>query len=214
MSQDLLLRQNDLEKLQEQKQKGENLNHSFDSFESEVSHTQDDTYALTDNFSDSESEIDVTETVSLVNQVAGTISQLVQTNNSQPLNKSRTLYQTIFHSILVPQISIQDYLDRIQQYSGIEDSTLIISLIYLDRLVQKNIIITQHNVHKLLFGSILLSIKYNEDQTYKNNYYARIAGVPMKDLAKMEYEFLLLLDFNLFVEESLFEKYKHGLQLN
>ena len=38
-----------------------------------------------------------------------------------------------------------------------------------------------------------------------------ITKVNSKKLNKMEYEILLLLNFNLFIEESLFAKYKSGL---
>ena len=63
----------------------------------------------------------------------------------------------------------------------------------------------------MLFTSILIAIKYQEDDYYKLNYYAQIAGVSLKDLIKMERDFLSLLDFSLFIDEDLFEKYKNGL---
>ena len=54
-------------------------------------------------------------------------------------------------------------------------------------------------------------MKYNEDDVYKNSYYSQIAGVTMKELIRMENEFLSLIDFNLFIETNLFDKYKNGL---
>ena len=63
----------------------------------------------------------------------------------------------------------------------------------------------------MLFASILVSIKYNEDDFYKNNYYSQIAGVSVKELLRMESDFLALIDFTLFVNDDLYEKYKTGL---
>ena len=39
-----------------------------------------------------------------------------------------------FNEIAIPNVLIYDYLKRIQEYSFIERNTLILSLIYIDRL--------------------------------------------------------------------------------
>lgn len=48
-----------------------------------------------------------------------------------------------------PDISLFDYLNRIISYSKLEESTLIIALIYIDRVCKSNhIIITDYNVYR------------------------------------------------------------------
>ena len=85
-----------------------------------------------------------------------------------------------FSSSIIPNISIEEYLIRIQTYANIEKNTLILSLIYIDRLCKiASITLTYYNIHRILFISILISIKYNEDQYYNNKYYAEIAGVKL-----------------------------------
>lgn len=118
-----------------------------------------------------------------------------------------------FYSSIIPSISLLDYLRRIVLYSNIEQSTLIISLIYLDRISNSKIILSKHNIHRLLFTSILLAIKYNEDAYYKSDYYAKIAGVSLKEMNKMEECFVKLINFYLFVSEDLYEKYSAGLKV-
>ena len=72
-----------------------------------------------------------------------------------------------FSANSIPNISINDYLTRIQVYSGIEKSTLILSLILIDHLCKKaELILTYYNIHRILFGVVLISIKYNEDSYY------------------------------------------------
>jgi len=56
--------------------------------------------------------------------------------------------------------------------------------------------------------AIIISIKFLEDKYYKNEYYARVGGVSIKELNSLELEFLSLIDFNLFVNEELFFYYK------
>ena len=119
----------------------------------------------------------------------------------------------VFSANLIPNISIQDYLIRIQTYSKIEKSTLIISLILIDRICQRaNLTLTYYNIHRILFSSILISIKFNEDNYYDNKFYADIAGVKTKELKMLEYTFLSMLHFNLFIKNDLYEKYKDYLE--
>ena len=110
---------------------------------------------------------------------------------------------------IIPSISIKDYLIRIQTYSNIERSTLIISLIYIDRLCNKTkIMLTHYNIHRILFSSILIAIKFNEDNFYDNKYYSRISGVKLKELKALEYNFIKMLDCELYINRELYNKYE------
>ena len=119
----------------------------------------------------------------------------------------------VFSSNSIPSISLNDYLIRIQTYSEIEKSTLIISLILIDHICKKaQLILTYHNIHRILFGAILISIKYNEDTYYDNKYYSDIAGVKLKELKLIEYTFLELNNFNVFVSGEEYEQYRQYLE--
>ena len=129
--------------------------------------------------------------------------------------KSKRNKKSPFYHEHIPKISIFDYLLRIQKYSEIENSTLIFALIYLDRiLVKKEIKLSKYNIHRLLFTSILISMKINEDCINKNLYYSKIAGVPVKELITLENEFLKIIDFELFVSDEIYKKYYHSLNAN
>ena len=88
--------------------------------------------------------------------------------NNKKLHNFREIIKTqakmVFSANLIPNISFEDYLIRIQIYSNIEKSTIIISLILIDRLFQlSNVTLAYHNIHRIIFSAILISIKYNED---------------------------------------------------
>ena len=88
---------------------------------------------------------------------------------------------SIFDLKKIPPISIEKYLNRIQKYTHLEDSTLVIALIYIDRLLGNNIIkLSMYNVHKILLTAVVLAIKYNEDEIHGNNYLSKILGVKSK----------------------------------
>ncbi len=150
----------------------------------------------------------------IVKAISETLATIVENNKKMENYKEIVKKQSkmVFSANLVPSISIEDYLERIQTYSNVEKSTLILSLIYIDKLCHNcDITLTYYNIHRILFIAILLSIKYNEDSYYDNKYYSEIAGVKLKELKILEYTFISMVDFQLYVSKESYEKYKNYL---
>ena len=147
----------------------------------------------------------------LIENISSILESLIEENKNlknykELISKQKKL---IFYSSDIPSVSIQDYLYRIHSFSNVEDNTLILSLIYIDKICDiSSIILSENNIYEILFTSILIAIKYNEDQYYDHKFYSKIAGVTPKELKKMESEFLRLIKFELYVSKNLFEKYK------
>ena len=143
-------------------------------------------------------------------QISKSISIILKKIIEINSKKNDNLTNDIFNTISIPEISIYDYIIRIISYSNCDENILISSLVYFDKIgkIKK---ITYSNVYKILFTSILLSLKYNEDEIYNNEYYSQIAGVSKYELKQMEYEYFVLLNFNLHIEEELFELFKNAL---
>lgn len=140
--------------------------------------------------------------------------QLISENHSKPTYKTKLKEQkkSNFNSRMLPRISLSDYIDRIHKYTKIEDSTLTLGLIYIDRLCKRQkIVLTEYNVHRIIMSSLLISIKYNEDKYYTNIFYAKIGGLDLKQLNLIETEFLIGINFDLFLDNKLFEKYEKTL---
>ena len=125
------------------------------------------------------------------------------------LNKNKyKKNKSVFNCDKIPNISLYNYLYRIQKYSQIEDNTLILALIYIDRICSNgDFMINYYNIHKILFVAVVLAIKYNEDNYFTNNYYSKIGGITSKELEFLELNFSSSIDFKFYVCESLFEKY-------
>ena len=105
-------------------------------------------------------------------------------------------------------VTLQYFFGRIIKYTKIEKSTLISILIYADRMcTTSGIILNPHNIHRIILGCLLLAIKYNEDFYYTNEHYAKVGGVSLEELNQLEYFTFLLLDFNLFISDDLYQKY-------
>ena len=146
--------------------------------------------------------------------ISKVINALLNKNRKLKIYKQKIKDQSkmIFSSKKIPKISISEYIQRIIEYTEIENSSLIMSLIYLDRICIKDIMITELNIHLFLLMSLIISIKINEDLIYDNNYYSKVAGISIKEFNQLESEFLKLINFKLYISEEEFLKYKFYLE--
>lgn len=117
-----------------------------------------------------------------------------------------------FISKKIPSISINDYIERLFRYSKVQQEIFILVLIYIDRVCQNHKInLNYNNIHKIILISFIVAIKFYEDEYYSLNYYSKLGGVSKKEIINLEYKFLVLLDFNLYVKDDLFNKYNQNL---
>jgi len=136
---------------------------------------------------------------------------LVNENGRKKNYKEKLQLQkrNIFTSHDIPKITLSKYLERMKKYMKLEDNSIILGLIYLDRFCKKTkIILTVYNTHRLLFISILTAVKYQEDKFYKNTFYSQVCGVQINVLNQMEYEYVCGMGFEFYVSFSLFDKYR------
>ena len=60
-------------------------------------------------------------------------------------------------------------------------------------------------------SALIVSIKLNEDLYFQNVFYAKVGGVSKKEVNKLEYEFLVKLDFDVYIGEDVYRKYHNYL---
>ncbi len=132
---------------------------------------------------------------------------LRQANQDQSPSSSR------FDSSDIPEISVRSYLTRISSLLDCESSIYTMSLVYMDRIVEKTpqLMITPLNVHRLILTSITLAHKFYSDFYYRNTDYAAIGGVSSEDMNKLESRFLKMIGFNLYISNELFHEYESKL---
>ena len=160
-------------------------------------------------------EIDTSEDAQineiLLNKINKILSIVLEENKAlknykEKLSSQESMTMTSYNK---PSLSILDYLYRIQSYTEAEDNTIIIGLMYIDRICeQSSIILTPYNLHRLVFVAILMAIKYNEDVCFEFEFYAKIAGIPIKELKILEREFVELIKFHFYIDKDEFDKYK------
>ena len=147
----------------------------------------------------------------LLNKINKILSIVLEENKAlknykEKLSSQESMTMTSYNK---PSLSILDYLYRIQSYTEAEDNTIIIGLMYIDRICEtSSIILTPYNLHRLVFVAILMAIKYNEDVCFEFEFYAKIAGIPIKELKILEREFVELIKFHFYIDKDEFDKYK------
>ena len=196
-------------------------NSSFNSEElSDDSIEEDDTKSQTDKDKEkakgNSPENGEIKNLNLIDSIVKTLDTILEKNKTLKNYKDIIKRQSSnnFSAKTIPNITIKDYLIRIQNYSEVEKSTLIMSLILIDKMCRKSeILLTHYNIHRILFSAVLISIKYNEDSYYDNTFYSQIAGVKPNELQLLEYTFLEYHDFNVFVKDYEYEQYEKCLNL-
>ena len=152
-------------------------------------------------------ELTTINTIELISDLFINICEENKTKKSK-----RNILLKSFTNKNIPSISIKDYILRLYKHSKVNESTIILILIYIDRICNMNhFILTYYNIHKLILSTFILAIKYNEENYYSMTYYSKIGGITLSELNNLESECLILIGYNLFVKTNLFEKYYNGL---
>jgi hypothetical protein len=148
--------------------------------------------------------------IAIINKISELLEDICDenTHSFKDSNHGENFNIKPFLSMDIPQISINDYLERLYKHTKINCSTIILILIYIDRIcnIQK-FKLTYFNIHKLILASMIIAIKFNEDEQYTTKFYSKLGGVPIAEIAFLEKNFFFLLNFNLFVKNELYKKY-------
>jgi hypothetical protein len=120
---------------------------------------------------------------------------------------------TYFHANKPPSMPISSYLKRLEQFMKCSEESFIFALIYLDRLSEQesDFIINDFCIHRVFLAALVVAAKFIDDKYYKNSYYARVGGINTCEMNTLEHQFLILIDFRLFVSPDEFEKYRIAL---
>ena len=127
--------------------------------------------------------------------------------------KTTVLPHSIYDSIYLPMIEIETYTVRLQRYSRVDDSAMLLGLVYMDLISKKESIrITKTNVHRMFLVCSMVASKWLMDIFYDNAWWAKIGGVNLHDLNRMELRVLYALDWNASVRIETFDKKKEAVE--
>ncbi|KAJ3340975.1 hypothetical protein HDU83_006822 [Entophlyctis luteolus] len=150
------------------------------------------------------------DTSALTAMIADMLHRLTAHNDQIPLS-STTL--TRFHSRAPPGISILDYLRRIVKYASVERVCLLILLVYIDRVCERNrsFTISSLTVHRFIITGVAVACKALCDSFLQNSMYAKVGGISTKELNVLEIEFLTLIGWDLTASSERLQDYYRNL---
>ena len=132
----------------------------------------------------------------IVSFISANFNSVIAFNKENKKRQKRSKHEYI-HSSLTPVISLAGFLKLIIKYTEIEHNTLIVSYLYIIKLMNKeNFILEKNNIYILLLASAVLAKKVLEDLVSDNSYYCQIGLFTEKELNLAEYSLFTRLDFN------------------
>ena len=128
--------------------------------------------------------------------ISAKLNLIIAYNKENKKRQKRSKHEYIYTS-LIPIISIEGFLKLIIKYTEIEHNTLIVSYLYIIKLMNKeNFVLEKHNIYILLLTSCVLAKKVLEDLITDNSYYCQIGLFTLKELNLAEYSLFCRLDYN------------------
>ena len=170
-----------------------------------ISKEKDTTYTTSNSF---ESQAPISESLQthIINSIVTNLNDII-VENQQRL-KNNKWKDNVFYLEQIPPISLENYIHHLLKYTNMNISTLILSIIYIDKFCEElKYVLNYNNIYRLLLTSVFISLKYNEDTIVNAKLYADIAGVCVEDLKMLEYLVCKKLDFQFYISSDLYQLY-------
>eukprot|EP01062_Namystynia_karyoxenos_P018407 TRINITY_DN16861_c0_g1_i1.p1 TRINITY_DN16861_c0_g1~~TRINITY_DN16861_c0_g1_i1.p1 ORF type:complete len:234 (+),score=64.56 TRINITY_DN16861_c0_g1_i1:101-802(+) len=121
--------------------------------------------------------------------------------------------RTVFDSASCPRISVRNYLIRVIQWGGFtSEEGLLMAAIYVRRMREcSGLGLTSMNVHRILLAALVIMAKHCSDSHFCNSWYARVGGIALPDLNRLETTFLQCMDWECWVDISEFTEFRESL---
>ena len=127
--------------------------------------------------------------------ISSTFNSIISYNKQLKKRQKRSKHEYL-HSSLTPVISLDGFIRLIIKYAEIEHNTLIVSYLYIIKLINKeNFVLEKNNIYLLLLTSAVLAKKVLEDLVSDNSYYCQIGLFTEKELNLAEYSLFSRLDY-------------------
>lgn len=123
-------------------------------------------------------------------------------NKSEPNYKKcyKSQLNSIFNSNEHPKVDY--FVFKIMMNSNFSFLTILLGLIYLNKVIEEKILFTEENYFYLICTSILIAGKHNEDKCIDNEKYCQITKIKSFKLKDLEENFLDLLGKEFSVDDD------------
>ena len=151
-------------------------------------------------------KLPIFEDIELIESVSSLIEDIIKRN----MIKKKLSKKSVFfcEDSEIPDISIHNYIYFIYTYLNLEFSSILLSVISINRFLEINKdYLSKNNFYKLFIASCLLNSKLNEEPLYFYDYYAKAGRIDKNELIILENEYFKMIDYKLFVNEDIYKRY-------
>ena len=146
------------------------------------------------------------EDIDLVESISCIIEDTIKRNSSRKKHSKKTIFFCEDEAII--PVSTYCYIYNIYSCLNLEMSTIVLSLININRLLERSRdYLSMNNFHKLFITSCLLNSKINEDVLYGSDCYALAGKIDKNELIFLEGKFFEMVDYKLFVNDEVYRRY-------
>ena len=129
--------------------------------------------------------------------------------NMEPFSLQHDAISRKFYSKKPPPIALEEYLLRLHRFCPMSTAVYLATSMYIYRLavIEKTMLVTVRNVHRLMLAGLRVAMKALEDHSYPHRRFAKVGGVSEPELARLEISFCFVTNFELKVDEAMLVKH-------
>jgi len=137
------------------------------------------------------------------------IANLIGLFVKQNQRENRCSIASAFDAEHLPPVSICTYAFFLFGAFQCSSATALYTLIYLERAARAHTRthITPYTIHRLFLSAFFVACKYIEDQHENIKDVAHVSGVRAEDLKFLEFSFLQITSFQLYVSQEVFDEH-------
>ena len=151
-------------------------------------------------------KLPIFEDIELIDSLSSLIEDIIKRN----MIKKKLSKKSVFfcENSKIPEISIHNYIYFIYTYLNLEFSSILLTLISINRFLElTKDHLSKNNFYKLFITSCLLNSKINEEPLNDYDLYAKAGRIDKNELILLENEYFKLIDYKLFVNEDIYKRY-------
>ena len=146
------------------------------------------------------------EEIELIRSISSLIEDTIKRNKDKRKFSKKSVF--FCEDAKIPNISIYNYIFYIFSYLNLEFSSIVLSLISINRLLDRTKDqLSKNNFYKLFITSCLLNSKLNEDPLFDYEFYATAGKINKEELIFLEKVYFELIDYKLFVNDEVYRRY-------
>ncbi|KAK7047205.1 hypothetical protein VNI00_006871 [Paramarasmius palmivorus] len=101
------------------------------------------------------------------------------------------------------------FMQKLLETTQVSQSVIVLSLHYIFRLKEKNRFTTaaSGSEFRIAVAGLMMANKFLDDNTYTNKTWSEVSGIDLGEINRMEREFLMGVDCNLYVDKATYESW-------